>query len=102
MDRVTELSALLRQEVADYVRPSPTSRVFFLENPEEQTYAVISVLKETPYKAFPIVMARVAHDKVIIEADTTSHPLYEELKRKGIPETQIILAYRGEKLPDDV
>jgi len=100
MSRVTNLAELLRHEIEDYLRPSPTSRVFFLENAETQTYVVISVLKESPYKAFPIVMARVAGDKIIIEADTTSHPLLEELKRKGIPENQIVLAYRGEQVPE--
>jgi hypothetical protein len=47
-------------------------------------------------------MAKVVDDKVIILEDTTDKPLYEALMvNGGIPRERIILAYKGETLPEN-
>lgn len=47
------------------------------------------------------VMARVVGDYVVIEEDRTDKPLVDALMiNGGIPREKIILAYKGEKLPE--
>jgi hypothetical protein len=47
-----------------------------------------------------MVLARVVGDKVVIEEDATDKKLIDALLQRGIPRTQIVLAYAGEPLPD--
>lgn len=50
--------------------------------------------------ALVVVLARVVGDKVVIEEDTTHKKLIDALLQRGIPRSQIILAYAGEPMPD--
>jgi len=72
-----------------------------ISDTEKQAYTVI-IVPDAPrkYKSGVVIAARVIKDKVIIDEDITDRPLWEELVRAGIPREQIILAYAGEKLPD--
>jgi hypothetical protein len=40
------------------------------------------------------MMARIVNDQVIIDLDKTSKPLYDALKRAGIPENKIVIAWK--------
>ena len=95
MDTVVDLVAILRHEIADYVRPSPNSVAYYLENAEKQVFSVVGVPADRAKRPVIMLMARVDHDNVIIEADITNKPLHVELKRAGIPADQITLAYEG-------
>lgn len=96
-----ELMQIVQHEVENYSGPSIKARTFALSDPEKHTYAVMMV-PDFPRKfdASIIVLARLDNGKVVIEEDTTDHPLWRELVRAAIPREQIILAYAGEKLPD--
>jgi hypothetical protein len=97
MDRVDALLTTVQREVADYVRPSPNATAYYLENPTEQTFAVVSVPMKDPQKAAVVVMARVVDNLVLIESDKTNKPLYEALVQAGIPRSRIVLVYEGEQ-----
>lgn len=104
MDRVDELTAIVRQEVSDYARVRGwKSNVYYIEDDKRQIYTVIAVpAPDHPLlaKASVTLLARVVEDKVIIDQDMTDRPLYEALVEVGIPREQIILAYAGETLPE--
>lgn len=105
MDRVIDLTEIVQREVADYNSDVEDYKAhgYFSADPERRIYSIIIVPdKDHPTVRRPVVMmmARVVNDKVIIDADTTDRPLYQELMRCGIPREQIILAYAGEKPPD--
>lgn len=101
MDRIAELTEILQHEVEDYSGPSIKARTFAISDPAKQTYTVV-IVPDFPrkFEANIMVLARVEDDKVVIEEDTTDRPLWRELVRAGIPREQIILAYAGEKPPD--
>jgi hypothetical protein len=52
--------------------------------------------------SFDSLIVRIIDEKIIIEEDRNSDPLYEALVQAGIPREQIILAYAGETIPDTV
>lgn len=105
MDRVIDLTAIVQREVADYAHVEDwKAQSYSVEDDKHGIYTVITVPQEDHpllKKANVTVMARVVGDHVIVEHDITDRPLYKELMRSGIPREQIILAYAGEKLPDD-
>ncbi|MBI5667758.1 MAG: XisI protein [Chloroflexi bacterium] len=104
MDRVDELTAIVRQEISDYARVRGwKSNVYYVEDDQHQIYTIIAV----PAPGHPLLrkasvtlLVRVVDDKVIIDQDLTDRPLYETLMESGIPREQIILAYAGERLPE--
>jgi hypothetical protein len=49
---------------------------------------------------FSALIIRIIGDKIVIEEDRDSDPLYEALMQAGIPREKIILAYAGESIPD--
>jgi XisI protein len=51
---------------------------------------------------FTALIVRIVGDKIIIEEDRNSDPLYEALVEAGIPREKIVLAYAGEAVPDTV
>ena len=101
MDRIADLTAIVRHEVEDYSGPSIKARTYAISDVAKQTYTVL-IVPDFPrkFEANIMVLAHIENDKVLIEEDTTDRPLWRELVRAGIPREQIILTYAGEKLPD--
>ena len=50
--------------------------------------------------SFDALIVRIIAEKIVIEEDRNSDPLYEALVQAGIPREQIILAYAGESIPN--
>ena len=105
MDGVTNLTAILEQEVAWYANVKGwKAKSHYIEDEKHQIFTVIAVPeKDHPMLKRPgiTVMARIVGDNVIIDEDKTDRPLYEALIEAGIPREKIIAAYAGEKLPDE-
>lgn len=105
MDRIDELTTIVRQEVTDYAQVRGwKSHVYYVEDDKRQIYTVIAVpTSDHPLlqKANVTLLARVVGNKVIIDQDLTDSPLYEALEVAGVPREQIILAYAGETLPTE-
>lgn len=102
MERITNLTETLRRNVIDYYRPALRARTFFLENSAEQVFGVVSIAEDaSPHSEHNgiVVLARLQDDRIIIEEDTTDHPLWEALQHAGIPREKIVLAYLGEEIP---
>jgi hypothetical protein len=99
MDRVDNLLATVKHEVAEYVCPSPNATAYFVENLAEQIFAVLSVPTKDPQKTSVMIMVQVVDDFVLINSDKTNKPLYEALLQAGIPREHIVLVYEGEQAP---
>lgn len=101
MDRLAQIT---REEVRKYAGSGRGAglSLFALLDDERQNYGVVAIdfpRAEENY-AGVVVMARIVGDQIVIEEDATDKPLLDALLQQGIPRQQIILAYRGEPIPD--
>jgi hypothetical protein len=101
------LATITRREVDGYAADAFNARLYAVLDDEHQTYAVIIVpedpkLKPERRNTWIVVFARVVNDYVIIEEDSSlDKPLVDALMiNGGVPREKIVLAYKGEKLPD--
>ncbi len=102
MERIDNLTEIVRREVADYHGPALKATTYYFEDRTNQIYTVIMVPEyEYPRteKSAVTILARIVDDTVIVEEDITDRPLFEELMRAGIPRDKIVLAYAGEQAP---
>jgi XisI protein len=102
MDRVVDVNAIVRHEVADYNDVHDYKvKGYFLEDAKQSVYSIVIVPEaDHPFVHEPSMMmlARVVGDKVVIDEDKTDRPLFEALVEAGIPREKIVIAYAGEKL----
>ncbi len=82
-------------------------RLYFLQDATNRIYAVNAIVD--PFiedmdedRAGVVVIARVEGETVIIEDDATDKPLIDALLQRGVPRSQIVLAYAGEALPTPI
>jgi hypothetical protein len=102
---MAELIEIVREEVHKYESGGSglNSRLFLVADEPRQIYTVVAVDYPVRYDVGGlVVLARIVGDKVIVEEDTTDKPLVDSLIQRGIPREQIILAYRGEPIPDPI
>ena len=81
-------------DVSRHVSPGAgqRSRLYYVENPQDQVYAVLAPYDPAYKRADLVIMARIVGDQVIIDIDKTSKPLYEALTSVGISVSQIVQA----------
>jgi hypothetical protein len=97
------LGNITRREVEKYVGRTPNASMYSLLDDKQQRYGVIIVPEAASERpAYVAVMARIIDDYVVIDEDgTVDKPLYQALMiNGGIPRDHIILAYKGEHIPD--
>jgi hypothetical protein len=100
MDRLRDI---VSAEVEKYAGGGRGANIilFPLLDYQRDTYGVIAVDYPTREDyAGVVVLARIVGDQVVIEEDTTDKKLVDALLQRGIPRSQIVLAYSGEVLPD--
>jgi hypothetical protein len=97
------LTAIVREEVAKYAGNGRGANIilFPILDDEHKTYTVNAVDYPTRENiAGVVVLARVVGEQVVIEEDTTDKKLIDALLQRGIPRSQIVLAYNNEPIPD--
>jgi hypothetical protein len=100
MDRINNLTDIVKREVSEYAWDQADSRAYFLQDEGRHVYSVVVVPTDKPQKSVAIIVARVTDDdKVVIETDLTDKPLFDALLESGVARGQIIRAYRGESQP---
>ncbi len=100
MDRIADLAAILRREVADYAWDEDDSKAYFMQAESQPVYSVLVVPYDNPQDSTTIIVARLTPDnRIAIETDLTDKPLYEALLQAGVPREQIVRAYLGERPP---
>jgi len=96
MDRVVSLAETVHQVVAEYQSYSPMAIMHAVHDPAEGIDLVIVIPNDRTIEPHVVAMTRLDQEKVLVEIDTTDHPLAEALIGAGIPRSQIVLAYVGE------
>lgn len=104
MARLTEpeLVDITRRQVAWYAGNAHNEKSYLIEDVKRQIFIVTSI-PDNPGTDEPLIInqARVVGDLVIIDADSVlDKQLWKRLENAGIPREQIILAYKGEKVPE--
>ena len=104
MELTQTIVEITRHEVAQYAGNTHDAVLHPMNDEVAQRYAVIAIPdlpEERP--AWITVMARIEDDLVIIEEDTAlDKPLVDALMvNGGIPREKIVLAYKGETIPED-
>ena len=98
------LAQIVRREVALYEGTSDFSTFYAVLDDEHDRYGIFVVENDRSLDVpvWVFIMARVEGEYVIIEEDTSMNKhLYEALIKNGnIPREKIILAYKGETLPN--
>jgi len=93
--------ATLKAEIEKYAVRGYNSVSRLIEDSANKFFAVITtVIEPNKRYSFLDLYARIVGEKIVIEHDANSKPLYEALMQAGISREQIILAYAGEPVPD--
>ncbi len=99
------LNNILREEVEKYAAGGRGANVLTFAFADEAHHAYSVVLVDYPkrqHTALVAVLARLVGDKIIIEEDNTDKPLLDALLQRGIPREQILLAYNGDIIPEEL
>ena len=99
MDSVKTLTETVRAVVSSYATrgynaAGEHSRLYYVENPQDQVFAVLAPYDPALKRADLVVMAHIIDNQIVVETDKTSVSLKDELRQAGIPEGQIVLAWR--------
>lgn len=96
------LTDITRHEVDMYGGKTFGGRMIASLDDKNQVYAVMYVPDNQDERpSWVVVLARVVGDYVVIEEDVTDKPLVDALMvNANVPREKIILAYRGETLPE--
>jgi hypothetical protein len=96
MDTQT-LKQILHEEMALFAGEGFNAISYLTVNEEAQVYAVIdfATIKGKRMIDAPLI-ARLVDDRIYIDVDNNFPTLLEALKARGVPENQIVLAYRQE------
>jgi hypothetical protein len=102
---MADLNEIVKDEIAWYAGNGTGANARFFKSFDEvnQTYIVTSVMyPKYESSAGVAVLVRIVGDVVVVEEDSTDRPVEQRLMRRGIPRDKIVLAYRGEPVPDPV
>ena len=99
MDTAT-LKEILLEELQGYTGEGLNDFAYLTANEAEQIYTIVDIARVRDKRLVgTVLVARLAGDQVVIELDRHDKLLVEALQARGVPESQIVLAYRGDALP---
>ena len=99
MDTAT-LKRILLEELQGYTGKGLNDFAYLTTNEAEEIYTIVDIARVRDKRLVgTVLVARLANDQVIIELDRHDKLLVDALKARGVPESQIILAYRGDAIP---
>ena len=91
---------ILLEELECYTGEGLNDFAYLTANEAEQLYTIVDIAKVREKRLVgTVLVARLAGDQVVIELDRHDKLLVDALKARGVPESQIVLAYRGDALP---
>ena len=99
MDTAT-LKEILLEELQGYTGEGLNDFAYLTTNEAEQIYTIVDIAQVRDKRLVgTVLVARLAGDQVVIELDRHDKLLVDALQARGVPESQIVLAYRGDALP---
>ncbi len=98
------LMDITRREVSLYAATSDTATFCPVLDDANKTYAIVVIENDRQMEqpVWVLLMARIMDSFIIIEEDTTleKHLVNALIANGSVPREKIILAYKGEKLPE--
>ncbi|MCY3780040.1 MAG: element excision factor XisI family protein [Chloroflexi bacterium] len=99
MDTAT-LKEILLEELQGYTGEGLNDFAYLTTNEAEQIYTIVDIAQVGDKRLVgTVLVARLAGDLVVIELDRHDKLLVDALQARGVPESHVILAYRGDALP---
>ena len=99
MDTAT-LKEILLDELQGYTGEGLNDFAYLTTNEAEQIYTIVDIAQVRDKRLVgTVLVARLAGDQVVIELDRHDKLLVDALLARGVPESQIVLAYRGDAIP---
>ena len=96
----TALRQILVEELEGYTGKGLNDSTCLTTNEAEQIYTIIDIATVRDRRLVgTVLVARLTNDRVVIELDRRDKLLVDALKVRGVPEPQIVLAYRGDAIP---
>ena len=99
MDTAT-LKQFLLEEFEGYTGKGLNDIAYLTTNEAEQLYTIVDIATVRDKRLVgTVLVARLANDRVVIKLDRHDKLLVDALKARGVLESQIVLAYRGDAIP---
>lgn len=99
MDTVS-LKKILLEELQGYTGEGLNDFAYLTTNEAEQIYTIVDIAQVRDKRLVgTVLVARLAGNQIVIELDRHDKLLVDALQARGVPESQVILAYRGDALP---
>ena len=99
MDTAT-LKRILMKELEGYTGAGLNDVAYVTSNEAERIYTIVDFTTVRGKRlCSTVLVARLAGDRVVIELDRHDKLLVDALQARGVPETQIVLAYLGDAIP---
>lgn len=96
MDTST-LKQILLEELNGYTGEGLNDYAYLTSNEVEQIYTIIDIATVRGKRLIgTVLVARLTEDQIVIEIDQHDKTLADALRARGVPESQIVLAYRGD------
>lgn len=94
---------IVENELEKYATSGWNGTSFLTKSADNQTYVItaVSIQRGERFTALNL-MVRLVDDHIVIETDRNDKPLVDALVQAGIAREQIVLAYAGESLPENV
>ena len=99
MDTAT-LREILLEELEGYTGKGLNDFAYLTTNEADQIYTIVDIATVRDKRLVgTVLVARLTNDRVVIELDRHDKLLVDALTARGVPEAQVVLAYRGDAIP---
>ena len=97
---IATLKQFLLEELEGYTGKGSHDFAYLTTNEAEQIYTIVDIATVRDMRLIGTeLVARLANDRVVIELDRHDKLLVDALQARGVPESQVVLAYRGDAIP---
>ena len=91
------LKEILLEELEGYTGEGLNDVAYLTTNEAKGIYTIVDIATmRDKHLCSTVLVARLAGERVVIEQDRHDKPLVEALEARGVPPSQIVLAYQGE------
>lgn len=95
----TKLKQILLEELDRYTGEGLNDYAYLTANEVEQIYTIVDIATVRGKRLVgTVLVARLMKNRIIIELDQHDKMLVDALKARGVPDSQIVLAYRGDTI----
>ena len=99
MDTAT-LRQILLEELEGYTGEGLNDFAHLTTNEAEGIYTIVDIATIRGRRLVgTVLVARLENDRIVIELDRHDKLLVDALRARDVPESQIVLAYRGDAIP---